>query len=103
RQLEHTAIARGVREERAAILVGVLLRRRRELVDEPLHGERIEGVVHRAPEPDRDARVGELIVDMHVGDGVPQSAAALDRFPIQTVLDGLRKHPSHYGWRDDAM
>ena len=103
REVQHREVARRLAEQVAAVLVRVLLRRLGQLVDEALHHERVERVVHRAPEPDGDPGVGQDVVHVDVGDRIRHTDAALDGFPIEPVLHCVGEHPRHDGRRHDAV
>ena len=60
-------------------LEGVFFVRRAELVEEALHGERVDSVADGAPEPDRNTGVVHVVIDVEVGHAVGQVGRALER------------------------
>src|SRR6266700_704005 len=102
-EVQRTEMPRRLAEQVPAILVRILLGGVGQLVDEAFDHERVVRVVHRAPEADRDAGVGEHIVDVDVGNRVGHADAPLHRFFVEPVLHGVGKHPGHDGRRHDAV
>ena len=103
RQVEHAEVPRRLAEQVTAVLVGVFLGGVGQLVDEALDHECIERVVHGTPEADRDARVGEHVVDVHVGRRVRHLHGALDGLAVESVLHRVREDARHDGRRDDPL
>ena len=95
--VEHGLGARRLVEQRAPIGDRILLRRRRQLVDEALGHEDIVRRPDAAPEGGRNARrLHPHILDVHVREGVDQIDRALGRVGVEAVLE-RRRQPS----RDD--
>src|SRR6266513_1629319 len=74
-----------------------------QLVDEALDHEGVERVVHRAPEADRNAGVGEHVVHLNIGDGIGHLDATLHRLSVEPVLHEVGEHAGHDRRRDDAV
>src|SRR4029077_6104031 len=70
REIEHAEVARLVGEESPAELHRVLLRRRRELVDEALGDEGVLRVANRTPEANGNSEVLKDEFDVDVRNGV---------------------------------